>query len=327
MSDHIQKIKISCQSDWAVGQTQDGAPLRDWQISLVAVDNGKKVPGKLQAMLDHVEYILHPTFTNSRRQFKEEPYVLKEKGWGEFDLRIVLQFVDALFPPEVIIFDLNFKQPRYFEIHTISFTDVSVEAAMFLESLKAISKESQMANKKIPDAVTIAGRASLPDSQSSSPLSPPPSLPVLSPQSDRLTPHQPFDEISPLSDAPELDLNDNLADNDDVDGRCVEDDVANGTDLAKLNPIHYQSHDHDTCKAWDVPDDLIMGELAHRLTLLNLPQALQLEAIIRKHQTDEMTLEQREDELVMDLYSLGAPLLSMIWEFTEKLFGKNDTAS
>jgi hypothetical protein len=41
-------------------------------VTLVAVDDGKEVPGKLQAMLDHVEYILHPTFFNPRRGKKKK---------------------------------------------------------------------------------------------------------------------------------------------------------------------------------------------------------------------------------------------------------------
>lgn len=36
-------------------------------MSLVAVDNGKEVKGKASLILDHVEYILHPTFENPRR--------------------------------------------------------------------------------------------------------------------------------------------------------------------------------------------------------------------------------------------------------------------
>lgn len=46
-----------------------------------------------------------------------EPYMLQEKGWGEFDLRIVLYFVDNLVPPEVISFDLNFRASSYSVIH------------------------------------------------------------------------------------------------------------------------------------------------------------------------------------------------------------------
>jgi transcription initiation factor IIF auxiliary subunit len=50
---------------------------------------------------------------------KEEPYLLKEEGWGEFDLRIMLHFVDDFAPREIIVFDLNFKEPRYFKLHPV----------------------------------------------------------------------------------------------------------------------------------------------------------------------------------------------------------------
>ncbi|GAA5799538.1 hypothetical protein HPULCUR_004954 [Helicostylum pulchrum] len=60
------------------------------------MDGEKEVKGKLSIILDHICYILHPTFPEPRR---EEPYVLEEKGWGEFDMRIVLYFTDNLTDP------------------------------------------------------------------------------------------------------------------------------------------------------------------------------------------------------------------------------------
>ena len=65
-----QDIKITCQNSIIKGagaQTFDGHPLRNWKIKLVAVDNGKEKKGRLSELLDHVEYILHPTFTDPRR--------------------------------------------------------------------------------------------------------------------------------------------------------------------------------------------------------------------------------------------------------------------
>jgi transcription initiation factor IIF auxiliary subunit len=66
-TDLHQQVKISCESSWTSQQDADGNTLRSWKVTLVAVDEDKEVPGKLQAMLDHVEYILHPTFLNPRR--------------------------------------------------------------------------------------------------------------------------------------------------------------------------------------------------------------------------------------------------------------------
>lgn len=46
----------------------------------------------------------------------EEPYLLKQDGWGEFDLGIVFHFKSKDTPPQTIMFDLNFSKPTYFQI-------------------------------------------------------------------------------------------------------------------------------------------------------------------------------------------------------------------
>lgn len=63
-------IKITFQNSIIKGpdaQTVEGHPLRNWKIKLVDVENGKDKKGRLSELLDHVEYILHPTFENPRR--------------------------------------------------------------------------------------------------------------------------------------------------------------------------------------------------------------------------------------------------------------------
>lgn len=48
-------------------KASEGHPWRNWKIRVVAVDNNREKKGKLNFLLDHVEYILHPTFDNPRR--------------------------------------------------------------------------------------------------------------------------------------------------------------------------------------------------------------------------------------------------------------------
>jgi transcription initiation factor IIF auxiliary subunit len=52
-------------------------------------------------------------------EVKDEPYLLKEDGWGEFDLRIILHFLDDFAPREIIVFDLNFREPKYSKSHMV----------------------------------------------------------------------------------------------------------------------------------------------------------------------------------------------------------------
>ncbi|KAI9269970.1 yeats family-domain-containing protein [Helicostylum pulchrum] len=130
-----QDIKISCHNSVIKGsgaKSNDGHPWRNWKITVVAMDGEKEVKGKLSIILDHICYILHPTFPEPRRDIREEPYVLEEKGWGEFDMRIVLYFTDNLTDPRVITFDLNFAQSNYSITHKLEFPNASPELIRLL---------------------------------------------------------------------------------------------------------------------------------------------------------------------------------------------------
>lgn len=50
-----------------MAKSNDGHPWRTWKITLVAMEGEKEVKGKLSVILDHVCYILHPTFEEPRR--------------------------------------------------------------------------------------------------------------------------------------------------------------------------------------------------------------------------------------------------------------------
>ncbi|KAF1807240.1 yeats family-domain-containing protein [Mucor lusitanicus] len=130
-----QDIKISCHNSVIKGhgaKSNDGHPWRNWKITLVAMDGEREVKGKLSMILDHVEYILHPTFEEPRRVKKEEPYVLQEKGWGEFDMRVVLYFTDNITDPQVLLFDLNFALASYSITHSVEFPNASPELVKLL---------------------------------------------------------------------------------------------------------------------------------------------------------------------------------------------------
>ncbi|CAO3643966.1 unnamed protein product [Cunninghamella blakesleeana] len=287
-------------------------------------------------MLDHVEYILHPTFAVPRREVKHEPYELEEKGWGEFDLRIVLWFMDRFAPNEVIIFDLNFQQSQYYKIHIIEFRDLPVNTISYLESLKAIGRESQKGSKKLPSTYNSNNHHSNnthdenqsmddDDDLSSGPginsPSPPQSIPVLSPSSESLTPNQDFDEISPLSETQELNDNgnDGLSDKD-----VVEDEVLNVDDLKHINSVHYMDHDPETCQVWGIPEHFNMVELARRLNLLSESQAERVNYIVQKYKNNSMSVEEKDDYLTLDLYSLGPTILNHLWTYTETIFDNDN---
>ncbi|ORZ19620.1 yeats family-domain-containing protein [Absidia repens] len=156
MVDTSLDIKIACHSSVISGAAAiDGHPWRNWKLRLVAMEGGKEHKGKLTHVLDRVEYILHPTFENPRRVATCEPYMLQEKGWGEFDLRIVLYFVDNLVPPEVISFDLNFRTSSYSVIHKRPFPDAPAE---FISILSKPTPQSTTLGSNKRSSPSLGGR-------------------------------------------------------------------------------------------------------------------------------------------------------------------------
>lgn len=93
--------------------------MRKWKIWLKGVNaNGEDEP---LPYIDYVEYLLHDTFEQPLRKVTEYPFTLQEKGWGEFDMKIMLYFTDKSTAPHVVDHDLNFQLNHYEVPHTLTF--------------------------------------------------------------------------------------------------------------------------------------------------------------------------------------------------------------
>ncbi|MCJ1298688.1 hypothetical protein MMC08_001478 [Hypocenomyce scalaris] len=97
----------------------EGFPLRKWNIQIFLLnEHGEEVPATI---FSKALYKLHPSFDKRQNQtFTRPPFKIEEKGWGEFDMEIVLSAVDkgGEFP---IPHDLNFQSTRYESKHQITF--------------------------------------------------------------------------------------------------------------------------------------------------------------------------------------------------------------
>ncbi|KAI7871346.1 yeats family-domain-containing protein [Spinellus fusiger] len=442
MTEASQDIKIICQNSIIKGAhatSVDGHPLRNWKIKLVAMDGNKEKKGKLSALLDRVEYILHPTFANPRRVMNKEPYLLQEKGWGEFDMRIMLYFTRDLADPEIVLFDLNFAHSTYTVHHKLVFPMPSPELEALLSmdpvvdtthttsshsshysnshgsmngslngsmngsmngslngslngsmngsmngpkkrrpstsnpSNKAITKETKITHSPAIHKYDEMGTSASPSTPSfysnktvqypiastysGSPLSPSfdsPALPI-SPAFDygqakipqAYSEHDSVPYLSGLSDesqrksassgssikrgyeSEEYEFPDyqhrfrptyESSEGEEGDREdAIVDDVYEESDLKNVNPIHSMPLDAETRRAWGIPEGLDMMELARRLTHMTEAQAEEFHDIVKQCITDDMVIEEKEGELVLELYSLGPILLSRLWEYSEKI--------
>ncbi|KAL8683782.1 MAG: hypothetical protein Q9186_000268 [Xanthomendoza sp. 1 TL-2023] len=110
----------------------EGFPMRSWKISLVLINehDGGEVPATI---FEKATYKLHPTFGDRETQvIKKPPFGIKEEGWGEFDMRIIVSVIEKGGDHE-FTHDLNFQQERYEAEHKITFKNPK---ANLLEKLK-----------------------------------------------------------------------------------------------------------------------------------------------------------------------------------------------
>ncbi|KAI1312980.1 hypothetical protein EDD11_002801 [Mortierella claussenii] len=114
-----KEIKVITNQQIVKGQKQHGFPMRKWKISLMGIDaDGEEEP---LPYVDYVEYMLHQTFEQPLRKVTEYPFALQEKGWGEFDMKIMLYFADKSNAPFVLDHDLHFQMAHYEVTHTLTF--------------------------------------------------------------------------------------------------------------------------------------------------------------------------------------------------------------
>jgi len=78
----------------------------DWYEWEVFVNENEETLGKI----DHVEYLLHPTFPNPRRvaNEKESKFAIRTSGWGEFTVKATITFKDGT--KEKVSYELDFDK-------------------------------------------------------------------------------------------------------------------------------------------------------------------------------------------------------------------------
>ncbi|KAF9976655.1 hypothetical protein BGZ65_007752 [Modicella reniformis] len=146
-------IKVITDQNIVRGQKQNGFPMRKWKISICGVSaNGDE---ETMPYVDHVEYILHQTFEPPVRKVNDYPFLLQEQGWGEFDMKIMLHFVDKSVPPFVLDHDLNFQSNHYEVPQTITFkSDLKASFVKLLNLSATNASDRESSNDSAGDSAT-----------------------------------------------------------------------------------------------------------------------------------------------------------------------------
>ncbi|KAF2103480.1 SAS complex, SAS5 subunit/transcription initiation factor IID, subunit 14 [Rhizodiscina lignyota] len=109
----------------------EGYPQRGWDISVVLLNAaGEEIPA---TVFEKATYKLHPSFgARATQVIKSPPFKIQEKGWGEFDMQIVLTGINKG-GDHTIDHDLNFQSEKYEAKHTITFRNPKPELMKLLE--------------------------------------------------------------------------------------------------------------------------------------------------------------------------------------------------
>ncbi|KAF2851815.1 transcription initiation factor-like protein subunit [Plenodomus tracheiphilus IPT5] len=112
----------------------EGYPMRKWSIEVWLLDDqGNEV---LPNVFEKCTYNLHPTFDRNKQVFKKPPFRIDEKGWGEFDMNIVLTAVGKG-GEHTLDHDLNFQSERYEAKHQVTFRNPKPELLALLQETGA----------------------------------------------------------------------------------------------------------------------------------------------------------------------------------------------
>ncbi|KAI8393357.1 yeats family-domain-containing protein [Radiomyces spectabilis] len=136
-------VKISSSNSIVRAKSTDAYLWRMWKVQVRLMDRDASLSG----FVDHIEYILHESFENPRVVCTNEPYLLEQEGWGEFDLGIVFHFKDPSTSPQTLWFDLNFAKPKYSIYSTLVFRDPSPELMLLLRTV--FQNDSQKKRRRL----------------------------------------------------------------------------------------------------------------------------------------------------------------------------------
>jgi len=108
----------------------EGYPMRSWSIDIWLLDDqGNEV---MPTVFEKATYNLHPSFEKNKQVFKKPPFRIEEKGWGEFDMSIVLTAVGKG-GDHTLEHDLNFQAERYEAKHQVTFRNPKPELLALLQ--------------------------------------------------------------------------------------------------------------------------------------------------------------------------------------------------
>ncbi|SPQ22950.1 f207ed72-a1ce-4c8c-b31e-392ef815c90e [Thermothielavioides terrestris] len=141
-----RKIKIVTeQHNIDKPPVMEGFPMKEWNVEIYILDqDGNEKPARC---FTKAVYNLHPSFENPTQTFMEPPFKCTNEGWGEFEMTIDL-YTTEKGGKQTIVHDLNFAQPQYEEVHTVTFKNPSQALQQILRETGPLPSDEERKAKK-----------------------------------------------------------------------------------------------------------------------------------------------------------------------------------
>ncbi|CAG8482216.1 6494_t:CDS:2 [Paraglomus brasilianum] len=322
------KIKLVTDQEIAKDlKPVEGLPRRRWAVALYAVDD-TGVDRDL-SYVDQVEYHLHPTFGDWKRVVRKPPFTLAEKGWGEFDMKVILYFVDKSIPPHELEHDLNFSKPHYEVLHTLIFTDPKPTFRRLLPPGSTEIAKSKPGRP--PKRANSSSTVTLAKKQKVETTSTRPSKTetVTTKQTKMEAPPTPTfgspHKLSPVKTSPAKQVSSKSA-SPKVSTKLIPSKSTSKSTTSKSmksespnpSPTPPKSSPESAQSVTSYENRVTLQRLADNLYALQGDDIHDLIDIINKHRTDHMYINDRiEGEFHFDLKTMDEDLLRALWEFSE----------
>lgn len=137
--------------------------MRRWDISIFLV--GRDGDEMAASCFEKAVYVLHESFgpKRMRQTFRQPPFKITEKGWGEFDMQIVLTPIGA--PKggdQTISHDLNFQQERYESTHTVVFRNPKPDLLNQLKKIGLVDEAASNGTGAAAGAAAVSAKEKKP---------------------------------------------------------------------------------------------------------------------------------------------------------------------
>ncbi|KXN66258.1 yeats-domain-containing protein [Conidiobolus coronatus NRRL 28638] len=289
-----KKLKIVTKVELTKKVIDSGHKIRKWKMWLESMEMKDGCLDFIQS----VTYFLHPSFENPERVITEPPFILSEKGWGQFPFQIQLSFYKNLYPPVMINHELLFDKPQYSRPIDLEFKDPHPR---LLKRLVLLPSEP------------IAQPAPPPAAVSTPPL---PKIKLITKPKQPTPAPPPQPKVQPPLPPQHTQSSSSHSKSKNHKPREITPPPRSTSKPPPSATQSYQGDSGDDSHNEDISPDFTRKRLFKLMNKLEGPEIYKARKIVLKYQDPKSYIKEIEDrEFHFDLYTLNNHCLRRLWDY------------